>query len=233
MKVLLIHAETSFKETLRLRLKSKGFDIIHYLSPLKAMDNLWEIEPDLVLISAYHFPRHWKVVLYLLRQLYDKEQSICILLTEENYPWEEASKALHLEANALLPNKLETELDYSQLEKILKRYKAYKNDSQNKTNVTEEESMEYIFTHPKSIQLITGIVTDMNQEGFTFLPDDIPSTSDLEKGTSLTEGSLSLEGHIYNINVDILENNRQLRLAFRNLPSEVKESLIKMNNRSA
>ncbi|MDR1588437.1 MAG: hypothetical protein LBS57_13370, partial [Treponema sp.] len=34
-------------------------EIIHYSQALKAMDNIEEINPDAIIISACDFPRHW------------------------------------------------------------------------------------------------------------------------------------------------------------------------------
>ncbi|AFG37531.1 hypothetical protein [Spirochaeta africana] len=42
--------------------------IIHYEHAVKAMDNLSEIQPDVVVVSAHDFPRHWKALYMILRE---------------------------------------------------------------------------------------------------------------------------------------------------------------------
>ena len=62
MKALLISDQNEIIDFATPLLKEKGFDIIHYRWIIKALDNIEEIQPDIVVLSANEFPRHWKTL---------------------------------------------------------------------------------------------------------------------------------------------------------------------------
>ncbi len=62
MKAILISEMLESSQELKPFLKGYDFDLIHYRTPLKAMDNLEEISPDAIIINTIDFPRHWKVL---------------------------------------------------------------------------------------------------------------------------------------------------------------------------
>lgn len=62
MKALVISDRTEIFEYVTPLLKEKGFDIIHYKWIIKAIDNIEEIQPDIIVLSANEYPRHWKTL---------------------------------------------------------------------------------------------------------------------------------------------------------------------------
>src|SRR6056297_3862262 len=107
MKTILVIEDQETKERISRHLMPLGFDFIHYLNPVKALDNIDEIEPDLVIFSAEDFPRHWKPFIRLLRAKHSKEEAVFILLTGENFSSEEASKATILDVNGMISAQLD------------------------------------------------------------------------------------------------------------------------------
>ena len=62
MKALVISDRTEINDYVTPLLKEKGFDIIHYRWIIKALDNIEEIQPDIIVLSAGEYPRHWKTL---------------------------------------------------------------------------------------------------------------------------------------------------------------------------
>ena len=62
MKALVISERSEIIDFVTPRLEEMGFDIIHYKWIIKALDNIEEIQPDVIVLSAGEYPRHWKTL---------------------------------------------------------------------------------------------------------------------------------------------------------------------------
>lgn len=62
MKALVITDRQEIADYVIPRLEEKGFDIIRYKWIIKALDNIEEIQPDVVVLSADEYPRQWKTL---------------------------------------------------------------------------------------------------------------------------------------------------------------------------
>lgn len=62
MKAVIISDKQDVIKLLQKRLESEGFDVIIYRWLLKALDNIEEIRPDYIILSAEEYPRHWKTL---------------------------------------------------------------------------------------------------------------------------------------------------------------------------
>ena len=62
MKALLISDRKEIIDFVTPLLKKNGFDMIHYRWIIKALDNIEEIQPDIIVLSAMEYPRHWKTL---------------------------------------------------------------------------------------------------------------------------------------------------------------------------
>ena len=62
MKALVISDRQEIIDYVTPLLKEKGFDLIHYRWIIKALDNIEEIQPDVIVLSAMEYPRHWKTL---------------------------------------------------------------------------------------------------------------------------------------------------------------------------
>ena len=85
MKALIVLDDKEKLASLSSKLTNAGFDTICYQWLMKALDNLEEISPHLVLISAEDYPRHWKVFVQHIK-LHNDETKVFLItssLTEE------------------------------------------------------------------------------------------------------------------------------------------------------
>ena len=62
MKALVISDRQEIIDYVNPLLKEKGFDLIHYRWIIKALDNIEEIQPDVIVLSSTEYPRHWKTL---------------------------------------------------------------------------------------------------------------------------------------------------------------------------
>lgn len=62
MKALVISDRQEIIDYVNPLLKEKGFDLIHYRWIIKALDNIEEIQPDIIVLSSAEYPRHWKTL---------------------------------------------------------------------------------------------------------------------------------------------------------------------------
>jgi hypothetical protein len=67
MKLLLVLGSSDIYGQIADYVKDLGAEIIHYQHILKAMDNIDEIAPDGIIVSATDFPRHWKTLISFIR----------------------------------------------------------------------------------------------------------------------------------------------------------------------
>jgi len=115
MKLLLVLGSDKTYNTLVKSFKPLGFDLIRYRHVQKAMDNIEEVDPQGIIVSAKDFPRHWKPLVSFVRSGRSKDVCPIVLLEGDSFPEEESNKARALEVNGLVPESLD---DPAEMEKI-------------------------------------------------------------------------------------------------------------------
>ncbi len=93
MKALLVADDEKAITNISEVLKTAGYDVIVYKWLLKAMDNIEEIAPHLIVISTKDYPRHWKTLAQYSTTLATDYTPEIILYAEEPLPEEEEKKA--------------------------------------------------------------------------------------------------------------------------------------------
>jgi len=93
MKALLVADDEKAITNISEVLKTAGYDVIVYKWLLKAMDNIEEIAPHLIVISTKDYPRHWKTLAQYSSTLAADYTPEIILYAEEPLPDEEEKKA--------------------------------------------------------------------------------------------------------------------------------------------
>ena len=68
MKTLIISDDAQFTKTIDSFFTRRGHSTIIYKWLIKAMDNLEEIKPDIIIISADEYPRHWKSLVQFMEK---------------------------------------------------------------------------------------------------------------------------------------------------------------------
>ena len=228
MKSLLVIENPETTDRIVRHLRPLGFDFIHYTNPVKALDNIEEISPDLVIFNAEDFPRHWKPYIRLLREVRGKEESVFILLRGESFPSEEGAKATALGVNGIVRSTLEEDEDISKLEDIFSRYGIYdEGRSDRRISGNYAHQVEFICTHPGSLAIVTGDITDLSLGGLRLNPDNPQMTADIPEGVRIDDCSLSIEEEIFTVSVKVIRNNRILAFQYIDLQDEARDALIR------
>ena len=121
MKLLLVLGSDDNYNTISQSINSLGFEMIRYRHVLKAMDNIDEIDPAAIMISARDFPRHWKILVQFVRNERPKEVCPIIILKGGSFSAEETSKAFYLGVNGIVTDTLEHHEDIDRLKNIFGR----------------------------------------------------------------------------------------------------------------
>ncbi|MBT3273812.1 MAG: PilZ domain-containing protein [Spirochaetales bacterium] len=215
MKILLVAEKDSTRESLLHHLRPRGFDLIHYRHPIKAMDNIDEIEPEVVFFSAEDFPRHWKPFIKLFRETLSKERSTFVLLKGDIFSFEEAAKAKHLEVSGIIRENLADRKEYSRLEELLSRYSSLKEvRSELRYIPVDYDNIEFILTHPQSRGIVTGTLFDLSATGAAFNPDNPELTESIPIGTTIQHCSLKINETYLTFASKIVRNSDTIGLKF-------------------
>jgi hypothetical protein len=218
---------TAVKEELEDRLLPLGFDFIHYTSPVKAMENLEEISPDVIFFNVQDFPRHWKPFMMFTYQFFSREKVPFFLLTENGeLSFEEAAKASHLEVTGIIGS-LGSPTEFDNFLRALNR-KNLLFEQRLTLRYTPHafDNICFMFTHPRHLKLITGKLLDFSQGGLSFFPDNPHLTVDLLPEDKIDIATLTIEDNPLDLQLSIVRNNENLALRYDGLPESHKAKII-------
>ena len=144
MKALLISDLPRSTDDLQPLFSEYKFDLIHYRSPLKALDNIEEISPNIVLINTRDFPRHWKPITQHIRWDTSREEIPVILLTPPDFSADEADKAMFLGVQGIINLKENNNFNDDVLKELRMIFNRY-----NYNHIKNiEKSVQFLFTNP-------------------------------------------------------------------------------------
>lgn len=217
MKALIVAEDEELIEKAGNLLKASGYDLIIYKWLLKALENIEEISPDLILISAVDYPRHWKVLTSYASTLL-KNTNIFLYINQVAFSEDEERKAELLNIKACFES-------FTDFDKELKKFEtttsnAVKENSNKIKQIEKTESIKSIIDclleSPETNTLVTGKLSSPIEEDslsaiIKMKPDfeDIISSEDIGKTvrhlTIFTDGKVqTLEAVIKSVS-DIIE----------------------------
>lgn len=113
MKALLIADNPQAIDNISQILETAGYDVITYKWLLKALDNIEEISPHLIIVSAKDYPRHWKTLAQYAQTVFASYKPQIILYAEGGLDDEEKNKAQALKVRGIFES-----VDVCGLEKL-------------------------------------------------------------------------------------------------------------------
>ncbi|MDR0589792.1 MAG: PilZ domain-containing protein [Spirochaetaceae bacterium] len=219
MKLLLILGSDETFNLVSYYVKPLGFDLIRYNHVQKAMDNIDEVDPAGLIVSANDFPRHWKTLVCFVRIGRDKEQCPIVLLTGEKFPLEEASKAFYIGVNGIVSETLGEPSQVIKLQNILNRYIVVEEKRQAPRFFVEPwQRCALIFANPVSKVLITGEVKTIARTGISFCPGQPSLLENLYRGTVIPECSLRVDDTILSPECRLVRIGQIIVLEFVDFP---------------
>jgi hypothetical protein len=219
MKLLVILASDETFTMISHYIKPLGFDIIRYNHVQKAMDNIDEVDPAGIILSAKDFPRHWKILAHFVRVDRNKDRCPIILLTGEKFPLEEASKAFYVGVSGIVPEILKEPSQVTKLQNILSRYIPVEEKRRSPRFFVEPwQRCALIFANPINKFIITGEVKTIARTGISFHPGHSSLLENLYQGTAIPECSLRLDDAILSPECRLARTGRIIALEFLNFP---------------
>ncbi len=196
-------------------LKEKSMNMVHYNSPLKALDNLQEIKPDALIIDAVDFPRHWKVLTQYLRYDTSKNDVVIILVVNSQFSALEVDKALKIGVQGVINVEQPYDVVLKSAKDIFTKYKCLAFRSGNSKSDFASADCSFLFVEPTSLSIVTGKVKELQTTSMLFIPD--MKVEGLNAGDILMNCSLKLRDKIITPHCKVLEAENYLNLEFESL----------------
>jgi hypothetical protein len=225
MKLLLVLGSDSTYKQLFYCLRPLGFEMIRYFHALKAMDNIDEIDPQAIIISAVDFPRHWKTMVQFFRSERTKDDCPIVILKGENFSMDDSSKASYIGVSGTIFESLETE-EVDRLQNILDRHLPVEEKRRSRRyRIDPWQRFGFVFNHPESGVLVTGQIKDISRGGLSFLPDDKTLVESIAINTKLENCSLRAGELILTPVCRLVRIGRLVSMEFLSLPPGEQENL--------
>jgi len=227
MKLLLALGSDETFNNVSHCLKPRGFDLIRYNQVIKAMDNIDEVDPSAIIISARDFPRHWKTMVQFVRIERSREDCPIILLRGENFPVEESTKASFLGVSGIVNEALDTQTEIEHLEEILGRFVSMGERRRNRRLTSELwHKFAFAFVHPAAKTLLTGRIKNISVGGLSFLPDNPPLLENIALNAELNECTLRVGDSMLSPICRLTRTGQIVTLEFVSFP-DTEEDTIK------
>ncbi|MDR0496439.1 MAG: PilZ domain-containing protein [Treponema sp.] len=225
MKLLMVLNSEDTYNRISLFVKPLGFDLICYYQVFKAMENIDEIDPHAIAISARDFPRHWKTMVQYVRNERSKEECPIILLKGDLFPIEEATKASYLGVSGIVAEALDNQEEVNRFQAILGRYLPVDERRRaRRFHVEQWQRFGFVFTCPFDNTLVTGEIKDISNGGLSFLPD-IPSLmKDITLNMKLEDCSLRVGDYILSPVCRLARTGRIVSLELLSMPEEERKT---------
>ena len=226
MKALLLVESDRVADLVRFYLRPLGFETIRYRNPVKVMDNLEEIAPDAVVVSALDFPRHWKALSQDIRFSRGKEECVIVLLKGEAFPLEEAAKAAKIGVNGIVREDLDDRRELARFQALLKRYKVVDDErTSDRIPVSAWDRLDFILSHPRTLAPVSGRLEAVSATGLSFVPDLPSLVSDLEAGDTVEECSLRFGQSIVSLSCRVVHEGKVLGLEISSMADDDRSRL--------
>lgn len=216
MKAVIISDDDDVIGKVNNVLTARSFDTIIYRWLLKALDNVEEIRPDVVVISTCDYPRHWKTFAQFVKSGIGGTEPQIILYTPVFFPASEAEKASALGIKGTFSS-----VDEAGIERFTSILNADRTTlAVPRAGKREEPSAApvqrklygMIFTHPKTEAFVTGTVLSYDGERIEFAPDILQLTEGLAPGDHVSEVSLKIGNSCSYSDADIVSTGKTILL---------------------
>jgi len=186
MKALLVLEDKEKLSLLNKKLTETGYDTICYQWLLKALDNIEEIAPHLIFISAIDYPRHWKTFVQHVRTHFSEEDTAIFLISPSlNKDEVEKSKILGIK---YIISDIET--DFENVIQSLKSNNDEKitletNEFINQEKEPKQDFKEESQTEKKLEIEVVENITEKSEENFKIQKSLDSDTSPIEEKTKI------------------------------------------------
>jgi len=228
MKLLLVASGAEYASLLGYHLKPIGFEVERISNPVRALEEMEELDPQAVVFHAGNFPRHWKTLLKLAREKHNKEELIFILIAPPDFDLDEAAKAAHLGVNGIVGENLTDKKEIYRLEELVRRYRSVR-EKRNFARLvpTKDDTLGFAFTHPRRLALIMGRIKEISIQGTSIDPAPGSGIADLDVGQEIHDCSLKVGDSVISVTCKLTRNTDELGFQFLSFEEGGHHKLLK------
>lgn len=190
MKVLVISDNNENIDFIESFLAPRGYDVIVYKWLIKAIDNIEEIKPDMIIVSAAEYPRHWKTLASFVQSGIGGDNIKLYLYEPTALSEEEENKAKALGIEGCFSS-----LDNESFEQCFAEIGSTANRILNS---------QIIINSPVDGSLLSGKVISKTDSSYTFKTN----IKDLEKGQTVEQCSVAENGNVVFFSAQITSVNK-------------------------
>jgi len=157
------------------------------------MDNIDEINPSAIIISARDFPRHWKFFVQFVRT--ERASEICpiVVMKGANFSTEEMTSAYYFGVNGIIDDSLNSPPEISRLKNILSHFASSQEKRKHRRFHAEPWLRANILAvNRREKSLITGEIKNISSSGLAFIPANSPPMGEASLNGQFDECSLRL-----------------------------------------
>ncbi|MDR0455194.1 MAG: PilZ domain-containing protein [Treponema sp.] len=221
MKLLLVLGSDDNYDAIFRSIAPLDFEPIRYRHVLKAMDNIDEIDPAAIIISARDFPRHWKILVQFVRSERSKETCPIIILRGGSFSAEETSKALFLGVNGIISDTPENQDDIDRLHDILGRSLSAQGEHKSRHLFVEPwHRIGLLIANLSGKSIVIADVKTISAEGLSFSPASPLSAKAVAINKELRECSLRTGDAILAPVCRISDAGKTISLEFVSFPGD-------------
>lgn len=202
MKLIYL-SKNNYNNRYRSVFRSNNIVTIHYKNPLKAIDNLNEIEPNIFYMVKDDFPRFWKIVLSGINERFKNgEVKFFLYGTLDD---KEAEEFHYLKGTA----HFEKEEDFIDL---LKNFKA----SSINTNITnrvyfpEPKEINLGFVKQNDFSFVNCSILEMTENEILVQPENSEDIEGIKIGDIINNCSLSIGDEVITVDIRVINIKEHL-----------------------
>jgi hypothetical protein len=198
MKLLLVFAADDNCNIISRSVSRLGYEMIRYRQVLKAMDNIDEINPSAIVVSARDFPRHWKILVQLVRTERANETCPIVILKGGNFSTEETTSAYFLGVSGVIDDSLNSPAEINRLQDILSHYAPLgapplaEKRKHRRFHIEPWHRASILTVNRREKTLVTGNIENISAGGFAFYPVNSPPMGDVSLNGQFDECGLRL-----------------------------------------
>ena len=224
MKLLLVLGSDDNYDAVTATVESLGFEIVRYRHVLKAMDNIDEVDPAAIIMSARDFPRHWKILVQFVRNERPKEACPIIILKGTNFNTEETSKAMFLGVNGIAAETLGDPGDIDCVKNILGRAPAAHEEKEHRNFLVEPwHRIGFLVADLSGKSIIAANVKSISATGLSFSPVPFLPPKAVKLDRDLRECSLRAGDAILSPVCRITDMGHDITLEFVSFPADERQ----------
>ena len=210
MKAIIISDDEELIGKVDSALASLSYDTIIYRWLLKALDNIEEIRPDIVVVSASDYPRHWKTLTQFIKSGIAGKIPGVILYVPKSFSETEKMKAQKLGIKGIFDSCDEDGMSFfrsvvnsptgalspdpEKADTVRSAEAASISETLSAEGLSDSKIGTAVFTHPKTGAFVTGTIRSLS-DGSAEFTADIPSlAAEIASGDKIEELSMRTAG---------------------------------------